>query len=99
MKGHHGFKKKLVPLAVLLVMSLLLPAVAAAAGIEEVNSRMANWATALKAVGIVVATISGLNIGYKMQFQGVPFSELGTKAIGMVIAGAATAIAGFAMSP
>jgi hypothetical protein len=98
MKGHHGFNKKLVPLAVLLVVSLLLPAVAAAAGIEDVNSRMGAWATALKAVGITIATISAINIGYKMQFQGVPFSELGMKAVGMVIVGAAAAIAGFAMS-
>ncbi|MEL5920671.1 TrbC/VirB2 family protein [Stenotrophomonas maltophilia] len=97
MKGSQGLKMKWVQVAAVMVLSLVIPAVAMAAGVEVANTRMENLAIALKAIGVTLAVISAITIGYKMQFQGVPFTEMGNKVIGMVIAASASGIAGFVM--
>ncbi|PPU05587.1 TrbC/VirB2 family protein (plasmid) [Xanthomonas campestris pv. campestris] len=95
-EGSQRFRLTMILFAV--GLAVLVAGPAAAAGITKVNETMELLSGALKVIGIPLATIGLMWGGYKMQFQGSSFSELAPKFGGMVLAGAASTIAGYVMA-
>lgn len=90
-------RRKLFVMMTLFVLALFV-AGPAFAQVQKVNDTMNLVVNLLKSVGIAVATVSLLWGGYKMQYQGATFAELAPKFGGMILAGAASTIAGYMMA-
>ncbi|MCP3050734.1 TrbC/VirB2 family protein [Xanthomonas euvesicatoria pv. allii] len=93
-----GKQQRLFLILLVAGLALLAAGPAAAAGISKVNETLELISAACKAVGIPLATIGLMWGGYKMLYQGVSFSEIAPKFLGMVLSGAAGTIAGFVMA-
>jgi type IV secretion system protein VirB2 len=92
-----GQHPTLILMLLVAMLSFAIAGPAAAAGIEKVNKTVELFSTALQAIGIPLATIALMWGGYKMYYQGGSFSEIAPKFGGMVLAGAASTIAGYMM--
>jgi type IV secretion system protein VirB2 len=96
-RAQHG--RQLVMLAAMLALGFLFVAEPAFAqyggGVDKVNTLMQNIATALKAIGVVTATVAIMWCAYKMMFKHASFSEIIMIGAGGVLAGAAAEIAAF----
>lgn len=90
-------RRKLMLMLLVAALALVIAGPAAAAGIEKVNKTMEMLSSALQVIGIPLATIGLMWGGYKMQFQGASFADIAPKFGGMVLAGAASTIAGYVM--
>jgi len=80
--------------AIKLVMAFaVMTQMAAAGGLDKVNTLMNNVSTALQALSLATITVAILWVGYKVLFAGVALRDMGSTILGAVIIASAAQIA------
>lgn len=79
----------------LLILSLLLPGLAAGQGFAKINTTVTNVSAILAVISVAVVTIAIIWAGFKMIFQGARLADVANVLIGGTLVGGAGAFAAF----